>query len=185
MGPAPPERGPIVAYALDRCKKRAIFQSNPAGRRIDAAVRPSRAPMLGHSPASDSLAGCGGAPPPAVDPISRAGYLSCPNDNAVHDRSGHPGGYHNPGWKKCRAVWRWTPVSIPSTWPTARQHRDRHRHQNRCTDRYFGRGGNPAVTVDPTRHTVVASNTAAGTASVHRTALMMPPTAKRGPHDER
>ena len=47
----------------------------------------------------DPLAGCGGAPPPAVDPISRAGYLSCPNDNAVHDRSGHPGGYHNPGWK--------------------------------------------------------------------------------------
>jgi hypothetical protein len=48
----------------------------------------------------DPLAGCGGAPPPAVDSISRAGYLSCPNDNAVHDRSGHPGGYHNPGWKK-------------------------------------------------------------------------------------
>ena len=34
-------------------------------------------------------------------------------------------------------------MSKPSTWPTARQHRDRHRHQNRCTDRYFGRGGNP------------------------------------------
>ena len=54
---------------------------------------PSRCPQV------DPLAGCGGAPPPAVDPISRAGYLSCPNDNAVHDRSGHRGGYHNPGWK--------------------------------------------------------------------------------------
>ena len=51
------------------------------------------------SPRAHPLAGCGGAPPPAVDSISRAGYLSCPNDNAVHDRSGHPGGYHNPGWK--------------------------------------------------------------------------------------
>ena len=52
-----------------------------------------------HVSLRDPLAGWGGAPPPAVDPISRAGYLSCPNDNAVHDRSGHPGGYHNPGWK--------------------------------------------------------------------------------------
>ena len=52
-----------------------------------------------HVSLREPLAGCGGAPPPAVDSISRAGYLSCPNDNAVHDRSGHPGGYHNPGWK--------------------------------------------------------------------------------------
>ena len=52
-----------------------------------------------HLSLRDPLAGWGGAPPPAVDPSSRAGYLSCPNDNAVHDRSGHPGGYHNPGWK--------------------------------------------------------------------------------------
>ena len=34
------------------------------------------------------------------------------------------------------------------------------------TDSYFGRGATHAVTVDPAGHTVVASNTAAGTASV-------------------
>jgi DNA-binding beta-propeller fold protein YncE len=114
----------------------------------------------------DPLEGCGGAPPPAVDPISRAGYLSCPNDNAVHDRSGHPGGYHNPGWKNA----------------------ERSGGGRRCLNRLRGHpldntviaidtrtgaqtvisaeGGTHAVTVDPARHTVVASNTAAGTASV-------------------
>lgn len=115
---------------------------------------------------NDPLAGCGGAPPPAVDSISRAGYLSCPNDNAVHDRSGHPGGYHNPGWKNA----------------------ERSGGGRRCLNRLRGHpldntviaidtrtgaqtvisaeGGTHAVTVDPARHTVVASNTAAGTASV-------------------
>ena len=115
---------------------------------------------------ADPLAGCGGAPPPAVDSISRAGYLSCPNDNAVHDRSGHPGGYHNPGWKNA----------------------ERSGGGRRCLNRLRGHpldntviaidtrtgaqtvisaeGGTHAVTVDPARHTVVASNTAAGTASV-------------------
>lgn len=114
----------------------------------------------------DPPAGCGGAPPPAVDSISRAGYLSCPNDNAVHDRSGHPGGYHNPGWKNA----------------------ERSGGGRRCLNRLRGHpldntviaidtrtgaqtvisaeGGTHAVTVDPARHTVVASNTAAGTASV-------------------
>ena len=118
------------------------------------------------TPVTDPLAGCGGAPPPAVDPISRAGYLSCPNDNAVHDRSGHPGGYHNPGWKNA----------------------ERSGGGRRCLNRLRGHpldntviaidtrtgaqtvisaeGGTHAVTVDPARHTVVASNTAAGTASV-------------------
>ena len=113
-----------------------------------------------------SASGCGGAPPPAVDSISRAGYLSCPNDNAVHDRSGHPGGYHNPGWKNA----------------------ERSGGGRRCLNRLRGHpldntviaidtrtgaqtvisaeGGTHAVTVDPARHTVVASNTAAGTASV-------------------
>ena len=114
----------------------------------------------------DPLAGCGGAPPPAVDPIIRAEYLSCPNDNAVHDRSGHRGGYHNPGWKNA----------------------ERSGGGRRCLHRLRGQpldntviaidtrtgaqtvisaeGGTHAVTVDPARHTVVASNTAAGTASV-------------------
>jgi hypothetical protein len=55
-------------------------------------------------PLRHPLAGCGGTPPPAVDSISRAGYLSCPNDNAVHDRSVHPGGYHNPGWKNAERL---------------------------------------------------------------------------------
>jgi len=119
-----------------------------------------------HLSLRDPLAGWGGAPPPAVDPSSRAGYLSCPNDNAVHDRSGHPGGYHNPGWKNA----------------------ERSGGGRRCLNRLRGHpldntviaidtrtgaqtvisaeGGTHAVTVDPARHTVVASNTAAGTASV-------------------
>ncbi|HET9564515.1 MAG TPA: hypothetical protein VFP27_08410 [Mycobacterium sp.] len=84
----------------------------------------------------------------------------------MHDRSGHPGGYHNPGWKNA----------------------ERSGGGRRCLNRLRGHpldntviaidtrtgaqtvisaeGGTHAVTVDPARHTVVASNTAAGTASV-------------------
>ncbi len=135
---------------------------------------------------SDPLAGCGGAPPPAVDPISRAGYLSCPNDNAVHDRSGHPGGYHhNPGWKNA----------------------ERSGGGHRCLNRLRGQpldnaviaidtrtgaqtvisaeGGTHAVTVDPARQHRCRQQHRSRNRIGHRTALMMPPTAKRGPHDER
>jgi len=69
--------------------------------------------------------------------------------------------------EKCRAVWRWTPVST---------HRLRGQPLDNTVIAIDTRTGaqtvisaeerTQAVTVDSARHTVVASNTAAGTASV-------------------
>ena len=93
-----------------------------------------------------------------------AGYPAAPTTTPRY-RSGHPGGYHNPGWKNAersgggrRCLHRLRGQPLDNTMIAL--------DTRTGAQTVIRPGGMHAVTVDPARHTVVASNTAAGTVSV-------------------
>ena len=142
--------------------------------------------MIATVPQADPLAGCGGAPLSCRRSHQSRGISQLPQrQRRDHDRSGTQAATTIPVGKMPSGLAVDAGVYTPPAWPTARQHCDRHRHQNRCTDRYFSRGENPSRHRRLRQAHRCRQQHRSWNRIGHRTALMMPPTAKRGPHDER